>query len=121
MVGAELHPGVGTVVRVEVSLPVAAGHTVDGTTGTWKKETRDRKAADILVAFAKQGRNVRVIDEDATPQGETGNPAQQLDEDTKKLRAMSDPDLDSHRENLQLHAQAARQARRSASSAPGPR
>ncbi|MFG2865472.1 hypothetical protein [Streptomyces sioyaensis] len=75
-------------------------------TGTqWKAETRDRKAADILAAFVRQGRNVRVTDEDrnnaAAPQ------TTQLDEDTKKLRAMPEPDLRQHRDNLKIHAQVA--------------
>lgn len=83
------------------------------TTGTWKPATRDRKTADILAEFARQRRNVRVVDEDTTtPEGDNGNAAQQLDEDTKKLRAMSDPDLAGHRENLQLHVQAATTAAR---------
>lgn len=77
------------------------------TTGTWKPATRDRKTADILAEFARQGRNVRVVDEDAAPQGRNSSPVQQLDEDTKKLRAMSDQDLAGHHENLQLHVQAA--------------
>ncbi|MYW67154.1 hypothetical protein GTY65_24245 [Streptomyces sp. SID8379] len=91
-------------------LPWSGMQSARVTTGTWKPETRDRKTADILAEFARQGRNVRVVDEDATPQGETRNPAQQLDEDTKKLRAMSEADLEGHRENLQLHVQAAKQA-----------
>ncbi|MGC5042487.1 hypothetical protein ACLQ16_04120 [Streptomyces albidoflavus] len=75
-------------------------------TGTqWKPETRDRKAAQILAAFAKQGRNVRITDENAaTPT--TDAPAQ-LDEDTKRLRAMSEADLRGHRDNLRIHAQVA--------------
>lgn len=77
------------------------------TTGTWKPATRDRKTAEILAEFARQGRNVRVVDEDAAPQGGNSSPVQQLDEDTKKLRAMSDQDLAGHHENLQLHVQAA--------------
>ncbi|MDI3407668.1 hypothetical protein [Streptomyces cavernicola] len=75
-------------------------------TGTqWKPETRDRKAADILAAFVRQGRNVRVTDEDTS----TNAPeqAQQFDEDTKKLRALSDADLRGHRDNLKIHAQVA--------------
>ncbi|AKN68752.1 hypothetical protein QR97_02090 [Streptomyces sp. PBH53] len=74
-------------------------------TGTqWKPETRDRKAADILAAFVRQGRNVRVTDEDANT---TAGTPQQLDEDTKRLRAMSESDLRQHRENLKIHAQVA--------------
>ncbi|MGD6751708.1 hypothetical protein [Streptomyces sp. BH105] len=81
------------------------------TTGTWKPATRDRKAADILAEFARQGRNVRVIDEDAPAKDGAGTgTVQQLDEDTKKLRAMPDADLAGHRDNLQLHVQAAKNA-----------
>ncbi|MGG7574103.1 hypothetical protein [Streptomyces sirii] len=75
-------------------------------TGTqWKPETRDRKAADILAAFIRQGRNVRVTDED---RNNAGAPERaQLDEDTKKLRAMPEADLRQHRDNLKIHAQVA--------------
>ncbi|MCZ1014448.1 hypothetical protein [Streptomyces noursei] len=75
-------------------------------TGTqWKPETRDRKAADILAAFVRQGRNVRVTDED---RNNTAAPeAAQLDEDTKKLRAMPEADLRQHRDNLKIHAEVA--------------
>ncbi|MFE0059918.1 hypothetical protein ACFWZ5_27890, partial [Streptomyces sp. NPDC059003] len=75
------------------------------TTGTqWKPETRDRKAADILAAFARQGRNVRVTDED---RNSTTSETAQLDEDAKKLRAMPEPDLRQHRDNLKIHVQVA--------------
>ncbi|MFE3139645.1 hypothetical protein [Streptomyces scopuliridis] len=74
-------------------------------TGTqWKPETRDRKAADILAAFIRQGRNVRVTDEDTN--ADAPEP-QRLDEDAKKLRAMSDADLRGHRDNLKIHTQVA--------------
>ncbi|WP_158761482.1 hypothetical protein [Streptomyces sp. NRRL S-146] len=77
-------------------------------TGTqWKPETRDRKAADILAAFVRQSRNVRVTDEDANANTHAPEKAQQLDEDTKKLRAMSDADLRGQRDNLKIHAQVA--------------
>ncbi|MFI6686614.1 hypothetical protein [Streptomyces sp. NPDC050485] len=74
-------------------------------TGTqWKPETRDRKAADIVAAFVRQGRNVRFTDEDSS----TSTPRrEQLDEDAKTLRAMSDADLREHRDNLKIHAQVA--------------
>ncbi|MFI1201624.1 hypothetical protein ACH4VR_19595 [Streptomyces sp. NPDC020883] len=75
-------------------------------TGTqWKPETRDRKAADILAAFVRQGRNVRVTDEDRNNAG--APEAAQLDEDTKKLRAMPEADLRKHRDNLKIHAEVA--------------
>ncbi|MFE2157101.1 hypothetical protein ACFW9M_04720 [Streptomyces lydicus] len=75
-------------------------------TGTqWKPETRDRKAADILAAFIRQGRNVRVTDEDRHNPG--APEATQLDEDTKKLWAMPEADLRQHRDNLRIHAQVA--------------
>ncbi|NEW73748.1 hypothetical protein [Streptomyces rhizosphaericus] len=75
-------------------------------TGTqWKPETRDRKAAQILAAFARQGRNVRITDEDASTR--TSDAPEQLDEDAKKLRALSDADLRGHRDNLKIHAQVA--------------
>ncbi|WP_370418997.1 hypothetical protein AB8O64_11110 [Streptomyces sp. QH1-20] len=75
-------------------------------TGTqWKPETRDRKAADVLAAFIRQGRNVRVTDED---RNNTGAPeTTQLDEDAKKLRAMPEADLRQHRDNLKIHTQVA--------------
>ncbi|NUL21834.1 hypothetical protein [Streptomyces lunaelactis] len=74
-------------------------------TGTqWKPETRDRKAAQVLAAFARQGRNVRITDEDANTSTDA---PEQLDEDTKKLRAMSDADLRGHSENLKIHARVA--------------
>ncbi|MEV0444639.1 hypothetical protein AB0I84_04460 [Streptomyces spectabilis] len=75
-------------------------------TGTqWKPETRNRKAADILAAFIRQGRNVRVTDEG---RNSTGSPeAAQLDEDTKKLRAMDEAVLRGHRDNLEIHVQIA--------------
>lgn len=74
-------------------------------TGTqWKPETRDRKAAQVLAAFARQGRNVRITDEDANTSADA---PEQLDEDTKKLRAMSDVDLRGHSENLKIHARVA--------------
>ncbi|MFG2141846.1 hypothetical protein [Streptomyces sp. NPDC048650] len=76
-------------------------------TGTqWKPETRDRKAADVLAAFIRQGRNVRVTDEDRNTNADAPD-AQPLDEDTKKLRAMHDADLRGHRDNLKIHAQVA--------------
>ncbi|MFH8466033.1 hypothetical protein [Streptomyces sp. NPDC017991] len=76
-------------------------------TGTqWKPETRDRKGADILAAFIRQGRNVRVTDEDRNNTVGAPEP-QQLDEDTKKLRAMPEADLRQHRDNLKIHAQVA--------------
>ncbi|NGO67069.1 hypothetical protein [Streptomyces boncukensis] len=75
-------------------------------TGTqWKPETRDRKAAQILAAFARQGRNVRITDEDADNRADA---PEQLDEDTKRLRAMPEAHLREHRENLKIHAQVAR-------------
>ncbi|WP_328333362.1 hypothetical protein [Streptomyces sp. NBC_00455] len=76
-------------------------------TGTqWKPETRDRKAADILAAFIRQGRNVRVTDEDRNTTSDAPEPPQ-LDEDTKKLRAMPEADLRQHRDNLKIHVQVA--------------
>ncbi|MCX4677621.1 hypothetical protein OG413_20325 [Streptomyces sp. NBC_01433] len=75
-------------------------------TGTqWKPETRDRKAAQILAAFAKQGRNVRITDEDAATA--TADAPAQLDEDTKKLRATHDADLRGQRDNLKMHVRIA--------------
>ncbi|GHG80284.1 hypothetical protein GCM10018779_61740 [Streptomyces griseocarneus] len=75
-------------------------------TGTqWKPETRDRKAADILAAFVRQGRNVRVTDEDRYNAGAPDTA--QLDEDAKKLRAMPEADLRQHRDNLKIHAEVA--------------
>ncbi|WP_190128477.1 hypothetical protein [Streptomyces mashuensis] len=75
-------------------------------TGTqWKPETRDRKAADILAAFVRQGRNVRVTDEDRNNAGAPDTA--QLDEDAKELRAMPEADLRQHRDNLKVHAEVA--------------
>ncbi|MFI1012653.1 hypothetical protein [Streptomyces sp. NPDC020965] len=75
-------------------------------TGTkWKPETRDRKAADILAAFIRQGRNVRVTDETSTTAEDA---PQQLDEDTKLLRAMPEATLRQHRDNLKIHVQVAK-------------
>ncbi|WP_037896376.1 hypothetical protein [Streptomyces sp. NRRL S-920] len=76
-------------------------------TGTqWKRETRDRKAADILAAFIQQGRNVHVTDEGrnsaSTPD------TTQLDEDAKMLRAMDDEVLRGKRDNLEIHVQIAK-------------
>ncbi|MFP3991009.1 hypothetical protein U9R90_26785 [Streptomyces sp. E11-3] len=81
--------------------PVQQAHI----TGTnWKPSTRDQKAADVLAAFVRQGRNVRITDEDTNHRSDA---PEQLDEDTKKLRAMLDADLRGHRENLKIHAQVA--------------
>ncbi|MER5301319.1 hypothetical protein ABT039_17855 [Streptomyces lasiicapitis] len=75
-------------------------------TGTqWKPETRDRKAADILAAFIRQGRNVRVTDEGRNSAGTSD--AAPLDEDAKNFRAMDDTRLRGHRDNLEIHVQIA--------------
>ena len=51
--------------------PVQGAHI----TGTnWKPRTRDEKAADLLAGFARQGRNIRVVDETApTPPKAAGS------------------------------------------------
>ncbi|WP_435059851.1 hypothetical protein [Streptomyces sp. bgisy060] len=80
-------------------------------TGTqWKPETRDRKAADILAAFVRQGRNVRFTDE---TRQDSNSPAQNspLDEEAKRLRHMSEEELRGSLENLQFTAQTARTPR----------
>lgn len=80
-------------------------------TGTqWKPETRDRKAADILAAFVRQGRNIRFTDE-TTRKSDAPESPQPLDEEDKKLRVMSETDLRERRTNLQFHAQTARSPR----------
>ncbi|MFD7334914.1 hypothetical protein ACFV98_02775 [Streptomyces violascens] len=77
-------------------------------TGTqWKPETRDRKAADVLAAFIRQGRNILVTDEDRSTNADMPEQAQQLDEDAKKLRAMPEADLRQHGDNLKIHARVA--------------
>ncbi|MGI5337672.1 hypothetical protein ACQEVS_09875 [Streptomyces sp. CA-181903] len=89
-----------------------SGHQNARVTGTrWNPETRDRKAADILAAFIRQGRNVRVTDEDLN--NTAAAPAKaQLDEDTKRLRAMPESDLLGSRDNLKIHVQVATTAAR---------
>ncbi|MGW1275502.1 hypothetical protein ACWD4V_00900 [Streptomyces tsukubensis] len=81
-------------------------------TGTqWKPETRDRKASDILAAFVRQGRNVRFTDETTSSSPDAPPTAAPLDEETKRLRAMSEADLRGVRDNLQIHARIARTTR----------
>ncbi|MEU8540895.1 hypothetical protein AB0C52_13060 [Streptomyces sp. NPDC048717] len=81
-------------------------------TGTqWKPETRDRKAADILAAFVRQGRNVRVTDETTSSTNSSAASKPPLDEEAKRLRAASEADLRGSRDNLQIHVQTARTPR----------
>ncbi|WP_435244712.1 hypothetical protein [Streptomyces sioyaensis] len=72
-------------------------------TGTrWNPETRDRKAAGILAAFARQGRYVRIVDEDAAARasGQPDAPPVPVDPDEEfrgKLQNLNDDSL-THQE-----------------------